>query len=118
MKPETKAEAPTPEKQSGTEMIGGTRETATASKTGGDSAVTPSKPPVSFCHHLTHVYVVIFAKYYPCNLMKIIPCARIVKKRNFLSVAFQNGIILECQGLSFVERLCPDGRCACLSFLL
>ncbi|KAF8013357.1 hypothetical protein BT93_I1256 [Corymbia citriodora subsp. variegata] len=39
VKPETKAEVPTPEKQDGT------RESATASKTGGDNAVTPSKHP-------------------------------------------------------------------------
>ncbi|XP_056174182.1 uncharacterized protein LOC115675410 isoform X3 [Syzygium oleosum] len=43
VKPETKAEVPTPEKQSGTETKGGTRESTTASKTEGDSAVTPSK---------------------------------------------------------------------------
>lgn len=50
--------------------------------------------------------------------MRIIPSTVIEKKRNFLSVAFQNVIILECQGLSFVERLCLDDRCACSSFLL
>ncbi|KAI3407270.1 AAA domain-containing protein [Psidium guajava] len=45
VKPEKKAEVPTPGKRSGTETKGGTRESATASKIGGDGAVTPSKPP-------------------------------------------------------------------------
>lgn len=68
MKPEAKAEVPTPEKQSGTETKGGTRESTTASKTEGDSAVTPSKHAVSFCCHLIHVYVVVFAKFHHVTL--------------------------------------------------